>query len=216
MKRLLCSFILVLLACGHMYGQAALGTSRFYNLPDSIELGDNIKADIYAINRGNAPYSGYIHLNLMTSKKTDLDKDSIKVNGLQPGDSVKLNVNFHANGNYVELGSNIIVVWPTGTKIVTKDSARGTVQIYETAGIKTAKNSIERVSIYPNPATQRITIQGLSSIKAVRLMSMQGKNMEVVLAPDYSIDISTLPLGVYCISVQLSDGIFYNYRLIKD
>ncbi|KAB8151493.1 T9SS type A sorting domain-containing protein [Kordia sp. TARA_039_SRF] len=59
---------------------------------------------------------------------------------------------------------------------------------------------LNNVSIYPNPASNSIHIQGVDSIQTVEIHSIQGKKMQVSVF-NSQIDISSLQSGIYFLKI---------------
>ncbi|MCJ7935568.1 MAG: PQQ-dependent sugar dehydrogenase [Chryseobacterium sp.] len=78
-------------------------------------------------------------------------------------------------------------------------------------------NSLEKVSIYPNPATKEVFIEGVKDKKATaEIISAEGRK---VLKMDQiingkGIDISGIPAGVYFINLKSGDLKSYSQKLI--
>ncbi|MDR1761424.1 MAG: T9SS type A sorting domain-containing protein [Bacteroidales bacterium] len=73
---------------------------------------------------------------------------------------------------------------------------------FETVGIKTIAE--ERVTIYPNPARETITVEGLENGAIFQIYNATGRVVEMLPATSLqgglqTINISHLPQGIYCI-----------------
>lgn len=132
-----------------------------------------------------------------------------------------------ANGGYNYVWSNgethsIINVYPNETTSYTVTAFNGrcsseastTITIEETLDIKEAdiSESIYNVSIYPNPAKERLTVKG-SDIKDIIVTDIMGVQVSVEgdklignSSDTATIDISNLANGIYLIQVTTSDG----------
>ncbi|MNK31459.1 Beta-propeller repeat protein [compost metagenome] len=67
-------------------------------------------------------------------------------------------------------------------------------------------NSIsELISIYPNPASDEVSIQGVSAIQSVRVLDLQGK--ELMRGTGKQLVISSLSNGVYLLEIKTLNGI---------
>jgi len=68
------------------------------------------------------------------------------------------------------------------------------------------------ITIYPNPATDKLYIENLKKSSTVKIINVEGKYiMEKTIEPKRFIDISALPKGVY---VAILDG--NSYKFIKN
>ncbi|CAH0165706.1 PQQ-dependent sugar dehydrogenase [Chryseobacterium sp. Bi04] len=79
------------------------------------------------------------------------------------------------------------------------------------------ENSLGKINIYPNPASKEIFITGVKDKKvSAEIMSAEGRKIwetdEVI--NDKSIDISTLPAGVYFINIKSGNLKSYSQKLI--
>ncbi|MEO6819388.1 MAG: peptidoglycan DD-metalloendopeptidase family protein [Ginsengibacter sp.] len=75
---------------------------------------------------------------------------------------------------------------------------------------------INTVRIFPNPATNIVTLQGVSNYSRVRISSLQGSELmsKSFEGDELKLNISQLPAGVYLL--QLGKSTFdYNVKLIK-
>ena len=72
------------------------------------------------------------------------------------------------------------------------------------------------VRVFPNPATNIVTLQGVSQYSMVRISSLQGSELlsKSFEGDELKLNISHLPAGVYLL--QLGKDVFdYNIKLIK-
>ncbi|HZW63092.1 MAG TPA: T9SS type A sorting domain-containing protein [Flavobacteriaceae bacterium] len=84
---------------------------------------------------------------------------------------------------------------------------------YDTS-LSTQENSLNNLTIYPNPATNSITINGLKDVVSYKLYNNVGK---VVLSGSLSnfnsnLDVSTLSSGMYILNLAGST----NYKIVKN
>lgn len=72
------------------------------------------------------------------------------------------------------------------------------------------------IIIYPNPANDFVTIQGIAAdnIKKIRIISMLGQVVKTMETPKNQIDISNLPNGIYFVKMQLNDTKMVTKKLI--
>jgi hypothetical protein len=74
------------------------------------------------------------------------------------------------------------------------------------------------VSIFPNPVTDFVGVQGLSSIggdKTIVLSSVTGAEISrQTVSNDASISTATLPAGIYLLQVQTEAG-SASFRIVK-
>ena len=79
-------------------------------------------------------------------------------------------------------------------------------------------NNLPGVSVFPNPVTDFVGVQGLSSIggdKTIVLSSMTGAEISrQTVSNDASISTATLPAGIYLLQVQTEAG-SASFRIVK-
>ncbi len=83
-------------------------------------------------------------------------------------------------------------------------------------GIKqlTTTTNREQVSVYPNPANNRLqVISGSARIILISIFDLQGK--EMIKTKEKEIDISNLQEGFYFAHVKTSEGIFTKKIIIQ-
>lgn len=70
-------------------------------------------------------------------------------------------------------------------------------------GTGIADNKLERISIYPNPVTNVLSIDNISIDSEISIMNLEGKQLHRQNAADSNveIDLSTYPTGVYLLKV---------------
>ena len=79
------------------------------------------------------------------------------------------------------------------------------------------------LEIYPNPASQRVTIDNdfseenkIVAIRLIATVTRVAKKLEFVnLENTVHIDISQFPTGVYILEIRMMDGAVLNHELIK-
>lgn len=80
----------------------------------------------------------------------------------------------------------------------------------------TQLNTLRTISIYPNPANDKITvlINNNYSIKSVRLMDITGHTVDATLV-DHTISIANLASGLYVVEIVDTKGNLYRTKLLK-
>lgn len=66
-------------------------------------------------------------------------------------------------------------------------------------------DALAALRLYPNPATDRVTIDGLPQGSTVALFDAHGRNIQTI--KQSSIDVSSLTPGLYILRIQTPDGI---------
>lgn len=86
-----------------------------------------------------------------------------------------------------------------------------------TSTLGTQENNLTQVRIYPNPASERVFIEGLEYADAkVELISTEGRKVldEIKLDSENSFDITGIPAGVYYLNIKSGDLKAYSQKLI--
>jgi len=83
--------------------------------------------------------------------------------------------------------------------------------------VSTSELTKDQISVFPNPAEDKITVSMGGAVKSIRLLDQVGRELKFV-APNStykSIDISDLNGGVYQLSIELYNGEFVSKSIIK-
>ncbi len=81
-------------------------------------------------------------------------------------------------------------------------------------GIKPLTNNNEGITVYPNPANNRIQVtSGSHKIILISIYDMLGK--EMINTTEKEIDVSNLQVGIYFMQVKTSEGIFTKKVIIQ-
>lgn len=83
-----------------------------------------------------------------------------------------------------------------------------------TLGVKEGESTTAKLTIYPNPATDKVLIKG-EKVSEIEMYSMDGKKLNVGLNRDQSVDVSHLPKGVYLLKLKIKNGITTRKLTIK-
>lgn len=73
------------------------------------------------------------------------------------------------------------------------------------------ENEIDKISVYPNPTTQKIIIEGVS-VANINVYDSAGRLIMVKKGND--IDVKNIPQGVYVLSIISEDGMVFNKNII--
>jgi Secretion system C-terminal sorting domain len=118
-------------------------------------------------------------------------------------------------------GDNIIVIWPhtdnPGAQV--PDTMDYGIYVTDLTGVQDPAAVDARIDIFPNPATDRLSIQYLENrnkLECVRIIGLDGKvQYESSKAVDH-IDIGQLSAGLYFVEFKFKDGIYGAMRLLKE
>lgn len=86
-----------------------------------------------------------------------------------------------------------------------------------TASLGTQENNLNQIRIYPNPAHEKVFVEGLRSADAkVELISTEGKIVmtDVKLDSENSLDVTGITPGVYYLNIKSGDLKEYSQKLI--
>jgi len=86
-----------------------------------------------------------------------------------------------------------------------------------TSTLGTQENNFNEITIHPNPASERVFIDGLIDPNTtIELISTEGKKVleEIKLDNENSVDITGIPAGVYYINIKSGDLKAYSQKLI--
>lgn len=75
-----------------------------------------------------------------------------------------------------------------------------------------------KISLYPNPANQKVTIENNELIKSLQILSIDGKLIldEEINTNHYELDVSNYKNGIYIIITKTKSGNILSSKLIKD
>ena len=85
---------------------------------------------------------------------------------------------------------------------------------YNGATLGVSDQDIMSISIYPNPATDLISISGVDNIKSIKVYSILG-SLEKEVFNTNQIDISELSSGIHLIKVDNGTGTVFTEKIIK-
>lgn len=80
------------------------------------------------------------------------------------------------------------------------------------------RNARVQVTVYPNPATDFVTVTGLNGNGTVSLLNLNGIRLKEVAVSGnaVSVDLRETPAGIYFIRVRDNNGIHALYRVLKE
>ncbi|SFM98261.1 Por secretion system C-terminal sorting domain-containing protein [Chryseobacterium oleae] len=122
-------------------------------------------------------------------------------------------INYFLNGILIYSGTAAEAIGINQLRFV-HDNAQGTayidnlkvhnVAVLSIANVTTNKN---RVSVYPNPATDFIKINSSGKIKSIELYDSAGKKIQIKIEND-KLDVRNLSAGLYLINIKTENGNF--------
>ena len=119
---------------------------------------------------------------------------------------------FTASATAAELVAGYVIQYGftvTGPLADPTDTTLGSVVIGEEATASIDKNNLLEISIYPNPASNRLNISATETIQNAEIYNILGKNVMSVNVNDtkVSLDISNLASGIYIVKYNANDKI---------
>ena len=99
---------------------------------------------------------------------------------------------------------------------LTITAQNGDVANYEEFILNVAENKLEKLNIYPNPATETVyTNNNVNSVEKVEIISMTGKIITSINNPTSTIDIAEIPKGIYFLRFYGTES-YTTKRFIKN
>ncbi|MCL3779284.1 T9SS type A sorting domain-containing protein [Prolixibacteraceae bacterium JC049] len=149
-----------------------------------------------------------------------MDNPNISVN-----DGIK-NVTLRLHGNWSLSGSHssVTIVSASATETVIRFATQKGLPIEVTLNAvvaKSAKVNSETISskLYPNPATEQITIVAGEQIQGVKIMNLSGQVVRSISGDDNSrltISVNNLKAGIYFVQSISKSGEITTFKLVKE
>ncbi len=139
--------------------------------------------------------------------------DSIYVVNFMSGDSIVLGQTgafntFIIKPNEFKTFHNIIVIWPTGSGVIS-EQGQGTVYVQDSiAGISETRIHENSFIIYPNPANSIINLVSTDpkySVETVRIYNSIGSLIKVYTRNTTTLDVSSFSRGLYLLDIETND-----------
>ena len=103
-------------------------------------------------------------------------------------------------------------VWD-GTKWVMSYDQK---EFYDCSLLGLSENGLKsRVSIWPNPMKNHLTIQAHQTIVSIHLMDLQGRLLIIGEPSHNQLDVSSMAPGLYVLQLAYKDGSKESIRLLK-
>ena len=81
------------------------------------------------------------------------------------------------------------------------------------------ENGAARITVYPNPVQDQLTIEGLGGAETIRILDVSGRivtqSRNEAGQSRHTFDIRSLSNGIYVINIQMPDGSTVSQKLIK-
>lgn len=136
---------------------------------------------------------------------------------LTPGDSTMLTLTttYNVSPTGYRYGIDVIVIWPVAASATTLDSLEFTVFIKDATGLNEL-DAEQLIDVYPNPAADNIHIKhpDATAIESIEVFDLSGR---LVLSEkkQSTINIESLPAGMFTVQVILSDKKKYLVKMIR-
>jgi hypothetical protein len=212
MKKLVLFLFLATLSMKGAYAQAKLGVSSIgiLSFKDTVMLESTVNVELFVKNVGDEDYTGPLAVNFTLGNVSFIMKGRENVTDFHPADSHKIKFTIPYTNANIEPGGHIVVVWPTGSLIKTRDTIHKAVWVLDASAVQSInRNKFERVSVYPNPSSGFVYLKpGTADGKPVRasLLDVWGREYAIPLSPGLAMDLSGLAPGVYQIRFDYADG----------
>lgn len=79
--------------------------------------------------------------------------------------------------------------------------------------IQAAENDI--ISLFPNPTTERLTIEGIEEIKQATIFNSTGQSSSIIVDSNHNIDVSALQPGYYLLQILTTHDSTHSMSFIK-
>ena len=203
MKKWLFS-LLISLVLGTAMGQGLGFTSHAVpGLADTLIKGSNISYGVTVKSTGMLPVPGNftVYIGVSDSALTSIDLvDSVVVNSnsFQPGDSIQVPITHNVDPLKFLDGGNTVVIWPAAPGVLTTDTIIRDVYVLNFESVD--ENELVHIRLYPNPATDFISIQSTEKVEKVRIYDLQGK--QIFSYSGSWVPVSELENGYYVVEAE--------------
>ena len=219
MKRILLGLFTITSIMGLAQVKLGMSKTHIFNPGDSVIANTTVTLTTFVINKGNAPFSGTLTLNVALNNGTITPiATTVSSTSLNANDSVAIITSFtvQTGGNGWKLAGNgnVIVVWPISSGIQTLDSLNTILTVYEPQGIYDLEKEV--FIIYPNPTKDVLYIKekNESAFKSYIIYDITARKID---SNEFNeqINIKQLPKGIYWIVLSGGDK-RYKQKFIKE
>lgn len=88
--------------------------------------------------------------------------------------------------------------------------------VANTVGIDEINLKRQNVSIYPNPADEKLHLESNLKITKVEITNPSGQILKIIVNPNSDIDMNDLIMGIYFVKVYINSGYFEIFKVIKN
>ncbi|MDR0681083.1 MAG: T9SS type A sorting domain-containing protein [Dysgonamonadaceae bacterium] len=154
---------------------------------------------------GVVAYAWTYNPNFAETKLTNTDGKvfSTTFNNRTIGETFKIACKFESSGGGLDVTKTFEYI--VGANC---DGANGNIKI----------DAGQKISIYPNPATDKIILKSVTEISEIMIINVLGRTVKSITdinSNEHTIDISAIPSGNYIVIVKTSDGKLTTTKIIK-
>jgi hypothetical protein len=139
-----------------------------------------------------------------------------KNSSIAEGDSMGFEIEILDNDGS---GRNHVLSWNKNLHMAWYDPTHmGTIVFSENTITSVKKTRSSNVSVFPNPASDKVLIQSPEEFNAVVIYSAQGQilyDQKGLSSSGISLDLHHFKPGIYVLTVKMQDGSLVNYKLVK-
>jgi hypothetical protein len=201
---------LVLLAIGNV-ARAQIGVTLINNTQTDVNLGDKLIIYAEVRNFGNNQFTGTLDFGLRNGQqnltltgllaKPNYSGNTIVLNG---GEVVPAVFSVNVDAQYFMPGPDGIVIWPISNQNFV-DSILLAIDVIDPNGID--DNTVEGFKMFSyNGNLHVLNANADNAVKQVRIYDLLGRTAITVTGDETTINLSSLPQGIYIAEAILSDN----------
>ncbi len=122
------------------------------------------------------------------------------------------------DGNFLAYGvGNIVVLGSSPNSLETSYKSYVVKAKFSSTGQSEVENKKPSISIYPNPSSDKVFIEGENNIQYVKVFDLQGKMVLQITASELGngIEISQLPAALYVMVIENKQGMHTHAQFVK-
>ena len=190
---------------------------------DTVPLGTVVNFNVKVLYTDVTPFTGTIYLISGVDSSAGITSvDTVGFTSVFNLSNDSLNIPFTDTvtlQNGYRVGEDIIVIWPVAVGLIALDTFRTDIFVLEPdpSGLNEHKELFDKVSVFPNPLSNQLTIKQLTTdlaIKQVRIYKLGGELIYDELYQQ-NIDVSNLSKGSYLLELELENKQRLKFKMIK-
>lgn len=123
------------------------------------------------------------------------------------------------SGNIPCLNVNNIDNWISSLKVKAKSPQNTNTRIGNqfVGKVSEIENADEQAALllFPNPAVDQLNMEGIGKVKSVKVYSLQGKEIFSVKNPGQSVNVQSIPQGLYIVVVENEKNKLFRKKFLK-